>query len=431
MRKKISVNQLRTGMFVDGLDVQWLKQSFLDHQFLIKNEQQIKTIKNLGVSHVFIDPNKGVVDIPEEAAPEEARDRKIIDDIQIKQDVKAEVPPVETLSGAEKEVVEAKEYVYKKNNLLQIAKNTLLEGSAIDFTLYMKKGMMIKPLAEYENREIVITDDFLSQEGELLISNEDMPKYKAYLREVANYSASDTSMSKEALIIVKNTIIKENSKIVVKELLEDPRSGGKIKECKTAVQDMIDNILNNNGIMTNLLTINKHDYYTYTHSVEVCMLSVGMAIALGYKDRELFSMGIGTLLHDIGKSDIPTEIINKPAKLTTEEFSIMKQHVSKGFDMLKFHKEVPDDSIFPVLEHHEKISGTGYPFGIKGEDIHHAGMIAAIADVYDALTTERPYKKAMNPYKALKIIRGEGEDFDKDIFKEFVKMLGTAVLSQE
>ena len=269
MRKKISVEALSIGMFVDGLDVQWLKQSFLEHQFLIKNEQQIRTIKNLGVSHVFIDPDKGVVDIPEDAAPEEARDRKTIDDIQIKQDVKAEVPPVETMTGAEKEVVEAREYVYKKNNLLQIAKNTLLEDSAIDFTLYMKKGMMIKALAEYENREIVITDDFLSQERELLISNEDMPKYKAYLREVANYTASDTSMSKETLIIVKNTIIKENSKIVIKELLEDPRSGGKIKECKTAVQDMIDNILNNKGIITNLLTINKHDYYTYTHSVEV------------------------------------------------------------------------------------------------------------------------------------------------------------------
>jgi len=435
-------------MFVEGLDVQWLKHSYLEHQFRIKNEQQIRTIKELGISHVYIKPEKEgeptedevtedeveedniskesegeavEVEVGEDNITKESEGETVDNDIPIKRDLKGKVS-----TEADKKKVEPKEYTLEKENLLQIDKQLLVKGSFINFSLFHKDGLYTRALVEYQDRDIEITETRLPAEGEVLIGSKDLQKYKEYLKAIVNYKTSDTSF----LNTIMNKVVKENSKIVMKELLINPRSGEKIKECRDVVEEITTLVMNNRGALKSLLTINKYDYYTYTHSVEVCLLSVGIAHVFGYSDEELFSIGIGSLLHDIGKSEIPPQIVNKPTILSGEEFEIMKEHVSKGFNMLKFHRDIPEDAFNPLLEHHEKLTGKGYPFGLKGKDIHHAGRIAAIADLYDALTTARPYKRAMSPFEALSSIKSEGEDYDDVIFKEFVKMLGQGLSQQ-
>jgi putative nucleotidyltransferase with HDIG domain len=174
-----------------------------------------------------------------------------------------------------------------------------------------------------------------------------------------------------------------------------------------------------------MLTINKYDHYTYTHSVNVSVLSLGMAVELGIKDKEdLRVLGMGGMLHDIGKSKIPAAILNKPGRLTDEEFAVIKQHVVLGKRLLADNVEIPQSALTPLMQHHERLTGKGYPFGLNDKQISVIGRIVAIADTYDALTTARPYKNAMKPFEALKILRDSIADYDGVIFQKFVIMLG-------
>jgi HD-GYP domain-containing protein (c-di-GMP phosphodiesterase class II) len=405
VRRRIPVKDLRVGMYVAGLEESWLSTPFLLHRFLVKRDKQIWKLMEAGIRHLYIDTSKGR-DMPVEA--EEGYDEELF--------LKEEVRRPQPLSGEEVE-----KYVKQKENLLQIDRSTLLRGSFIDFGLFVKKGFEIRPLAEFNNRDIKVSDEVLRAEGELLIDKKDMEKYRDYLSALVKQTPD---MSVHG---IKNKVIKENTKILIKELLSEPRSGNTIKECKQAVEDIINAVHESGGLVTGLLTINKHDYYTYAHSVEVSVLSVGVAAALGFDDRDLFCIGVGSLLHDIGKSEIPPEILNKPDRLTDGEFSIMKGHVIKGKDLLEMHRDIPEGALHPVLEHHEKLSGRGYPDGLKDGGIHVYGKIVAIADVYDAITTNRAYRKALTPFQALSIIRDEKGSYDKEIFGAFVKMLGNLI----
>lgn len=408
MRKKIPVEELRPGMQVVGLDESWFKTSLLKHSFTVKKHSQIKKLMKDGIKHVYVD-TETQVEIDE-----------VVDDIDLKAEEQApqETEKQRAPSKITAEVV--RKYIKQKGKLLQVDRSTLLKGSFIDFGLYIKDGLYIRPLARYKNKDIEVDDRILSAEGEMLIENSDAYRYKNYLNDLIRRE-SDGEHYRE----IKNKVIKESAKIHVKELLDAPRSGDKVKQCRGAVEDIISSLHDNKGLVTGLVTLNKHDYYTYTHSVEVSVLSVGMAIALGMDgDGELFSIGMGSILHDIGKSDISQDIINKPSRLTSWEFSVMKQHVPKGKALLDSYIDVPDTASDMVLQHHEKISGRGYPLGLKDGDIYVAGRVAAIADVYDAITTTRPYRKAMQPFEALKIIRDEEGNYDMEIFEVFVKMLG-------
>ncbi|MBI3592887.1 MAG: HD domain-containing protein [Nitrospirae bacterium] len=130
------------------------------------------------------------------------------------------------------------------------------------------------------------------------------------------------------------------------------------------------------------------------------------------------------MLHDIGKSAISHEILHKQGKLDDTEYRIIKNHVIEGEKILRAHKEFPTESLSAVLQHHEKLSGKGYPFKLSGNEIKPFGRIAAIADCYDALTTQRPYKQAFTPFYALSIVAKETGEYDPDLLKIFIKMLG-------
>lgn len=151
------------------------------------------------------------------------------------------------------------------------------------------------------------------------------------------------------------------------------------------------------------------------------------AIALGLSHTDIFNLGMGAILHDIGKSLIPVEVLNKQQKLNNKEFKIVQNHVIEGERILREYEGFPKESLSAATQHHEKLSGTGYPFGLKGSDIKLFGKMTAIADCYDALTTERHYKPAMTPFQALNTILQEPQGYDHKLLEIFIKMLGRVI----
>ena len=166
------------------------------------------------------------------------------------------------------------------------------------------------------------------------------------------------------------------------------------------------------------------DNYTYAHCVNVAVISIILGISLNLSKKNLTYLCIGALIHDIGKSFIPKEILQKPGKLTHEEFEIIKNHPRYGYDFLRKSFNLSSHIKLIVLQHHERFDGLGYPNGIIGNKISYLARIVSIADVYDALTSDRPYKRAMCPSDALEyLMSNAGTLFDHDIINVFCKII--------
>lgn len=200
----------------------------------------------------------------------------------------------------------------------------------------------------------------------------------------------------------------------------NPESKG-VEIMRTAEQ-IVDEILNHGDVMLNLFDMKVFDAYTYFHSVSVTVLSVVMGIGLGFGRMGLIYLAYAGLLHDIGKVLISPEIINKKGPLTPEEYDIVKKHPRDGYDYVKerFKTSISEPSARGILDHHERIKGQGYPDGKTEREISDIGKIIAIADVYDALVSDRPYRKGVFPVEAMEYIQGAaGEDFDLDVVQVF------------
>ncbi len=211
------------------------------------------------------------------------------------------------------------------------------------------------------------------------------------------------------------------------ELINDVRSGERIR--RKEVQDTVKNIVSSIKFKEDTRSVilektKRYDAYTFTHMVNVSILSVLIGMQMGIDKDDLVALGQGGLLHDTGKTKISIEIINKRGKLDPEELKQIRKHPLYGRDIL-LESGIRDERILaPVLQHHEKVDGSGYPLGLKEKSIHFFAKIAAVADVYDALTTVRSYKKAMIPYKAVSIILSMIKHFDPKVIKAFVNLMG-------
>jgi HD-GYP domain-containing protein (c-di-GMP phosphodiesterase class II) len=223
----------------------------------------------------------------------------------------------------------------------------------------------------------------------------------------------------------KAEAVHKESMVVMSSLLENP-SAKNIEETKKGIAEMVDLILADDATTHHLLRITNHDHYTYTHSVTVGVLSVTISKVLfkGTLGHDMHALGAGFFLHDLGKVKIDKEIINKPAKLTDEEMSQMRRHPAIGFNILNDTKQLTDESKLIVLQHHERNDGKGYPKGLRGNDIHIYGRICSVADVYDALTSVRPYRQPMAPFDALKLMKEEMiGHFQQELFEHLVLLL--------
>jgi len=178
-----------------------------------------------------------------------------------------------------------------------------------------------------------------------------------------------------------------------------------------------------NAGLVDLEKFKQHDYRTFIHAINVALLSALTGMRLGYGGEALKELILGALLHDLGKLKIPSEILNKPGCLSDDEFTIIKQHPLMGGEMLENAHLLPN-VMATIKEHHERWNGKGYPFGLRGHEIHQDAQIVAVADVYEALTADRPYRKGLPPYHALEMmIAWSGIDFNPQLVQAFRESL--------
>ncbi len=221
--------------------------------------------------------------------------------------------------------------------------------------------------------------------------------------------------------------VKACSKMVMQRLMENTPDEEAIHEAKEGFYEVIDCILEVDHLSRYLLSIRDYDAYTYTHSVNVGVLS--LLVARKYFSRsdrhDLRELGIGFFLHDLGKTRINPGVIMKQGLLTDEELTEMRRHPFYGFDILKETNQLTTECKLIVLEHHEREDGRGYPYGLYGGEIHVYARICALVDVYDALTSDRPYRRKMLPFQALNLIKGKLADrTQKELFEHLVTVLG-------
>src|SRR5574337_39815 len=200
------------------------------------------------------------------------------------------------------------------------------------------------------------------------------------------------------------------AKRTIQQAMQDARMGRAIDLTATgnAVNKMVDSALRNPHALSSLSRLKSFDEYTFFHSVNVAILALAMSRSVGMPRDTLFQLGLGMLLHDIGKMLIPIEILNKPAGLEPPEYEIMKQHVLRGVELLSQASTFPEQAVFPVMEHHERVTGSGYPFGRKRSQLHRFGLIGSVADIYDAITSDRVYRRGMPAVHALRHLHGLG-----------------------
>lgn len=234
-------------------------------------------------------------------------------------------------------------------------------------------------------------------------------------KDIEVHEIISAELKNKTVNILKNTFIQIEKK--------DSASKNKnIKKMKALVDSIFNEISSHDNFMVNMIDIKIFDDYTFFHSTNVTILSVVIGIAFGLEKKELLELGMSALLHDIGKVFIAKDILNKNGPLTDVEFNSMKDHPIKGYEHLKDVLSISTKAYVGVLQHHEKYDGQGYPHGKSGKDISLFGRIIAIADVYDALTSDRPYRKAMLPSEAMEYIMGSGGgQFDHELVKLFAK----------
>jgi putative nucleotidyltransferase with HDIG domain len=243
-------------------------------------------------------------------------------------------------------------------------------------------------------------------------------------RPATDRKSSPVSLSGE---MGRATMIVARSKLAMASMFGEARMGQTINTAgaQRMVEEISDSITRNPGALISLTRLKTADDYTYMHSIAVCALMIALARMLKVDEQLTRSLGVAGLLHDLGKASMPMEVLNKPGKLTDAEFDIIKSHPQKGYNMLVGGEGVDAITLDVCLHHHEKMDGSGYPKRLKGEEISLYAKMGAVCDVYDAITSNRPYKSGWDPAESLKkMAEWTQGHFDPKVFHAFVKILG-------
>jgi len=259
--------------------------------------------------------------------------------------------------------------------------------------------------------------------------------------EATEESEADAEIEQVLINAVKPTVVKidvakemahaasicSEAKQAVSSMFNEARMGKALDaaDAMPLVEEISNSVSRNPGALISLARLKTKDDYTYMHSVAVCGLMIALARQLGLGENEVRQAGMAGLLHDIGKMMIPIDILNKPGRLTDEEFDTVKNHPSEGHKLLLEGNGVDDVTLDVCLHHHEKMDGSGYPDGLSGEQITIFAKMGAVCDVYDAITSNRPYKNGWDPAESLrKMAEWSKGHFDSVVFQAFVKSVG-------
>ncbi|MDD2915764.1 MAG: HD-GYP domain-containing protein [Gallionella sp.] len=243
--------------------------------------------------------------------------------------------------------------------------------------------------------------------------------------DASRHVAPQLDIAREAARAVS---ICNQSKQAVSSMFKEARMGQALNasDALPVVEEITSSVMRNPGALISLARLKNKDDYTYMHSVAVCALMVSLARQLGLNNEQIHEAGLAGLMHDIGKTLSPPDILNKPGKLTDAEFKVMKNHPVDGNKILLGSNGITSDvALFVCLHHHEKVDGSGYPDGLTNEQISLYAKMGAVCDVYDAITSNRPYKNGWEPAESIrKMAEWSHGHFDQRIFEAFVRSIG-------
>jgi putative nucleotidyltransferase with HDIG domain len=287
-----------------------------------------------------------------------------------------------------------------------------------------------KKLCQYLERNGIeyafIRQDNAPSMGDMHEENKVDPR--TYVKSVSEGISTESSEKLPTIGEIQAAVsLHSKAKEVTTQLLMDARLGKMVDSgaVKTIVSELVEQCIASPEAFVNVSRLKDYDQYTFTHSVNVSVLSIAIGRRLGTSLQELNNLGFAGLLHDVGKMKVPEGILNKPGKLTDAEFEIMKSHPALGYDYLRNERGISQEILYAVKYHHEKADGSGYPSGLTDKEIPRFAKIIAIADVYDAITSERVYHKGMVPSDALKLIFSwSGKHFNESLVKFFINIMG-------
>ncbi|WP_186578161.1 HD-GYP domain-containing protein [Aquibacillus kalidii] len=292
-----------------------------------------------------------------------------------------------------------------------VATKSITEGTELAKTIYSDNGQVLI------KKDIKLTKRMLKRLHQLGITYVYIKD--AFTEDIIVNPPISEELRIEAIQMVK-TSFKDFQDNKVKSngyLLE--KTGTKMTEM---VSNIVSEVKNRDEVLSILSDILISDDYIFSHSINVTIYSLALATELGLPNKQIHQIGLGAMLHDVGKVFIPEPILNKTARLTNHEFDIIKSHSEEGFNFLRKSSNIPLLVAHCAFQHHERLDGSGYPRGLTDKDIHPYGKLMAIADVFDAVTSNRVYRDAMLPHEGLEILyAGSGTLFDTKMLEAFRK----------
>jgi HD-GYP domain-containing protein (c-di-GMP phosphodiesterase class II) len=299
----------------------------------------------------------------------------------------------------------------------------LVDDTSLDFNLYLPAGP--HRFVYYRS----ISQEFTTRHRQRLLDNNvrtvyirtaERQQYLKYLEHNLDRVLSNPAVGQSK----KAKLLYSVSQTVMQETLEQPRSQEIVPRTRQMAQHTVDFVLKSDQALGQLARLMTTDYYTYTHSINVCVFGVALAREAGVEPHELKEFAVGSLLHDLGKTQVEKELITRAGPLTDDEMEMMRQHVVMGERLLAEHHSISTLAMISVSQHHEKLDGTGYPRAISGDEVHLFGRITAIADTFDAMTSKRTYQRAFTPYESLKLMREPlAAKFDQGLLEQFIRLL--------
>lgn len=377
--KKISVDQVRLGMHLHAVEASWLDNPFWRSRFLLKREADLDKLRRSGARVCWIDVSAGldVDDAPAAAAAPAAP---------------PEPEPEQGLTRAAQEVAA----VAAKHG---VAPQTVL---------------MVR-----EDKTVAATEQQVAaaSAGAPAAAAEAAPGQPSPASEPRN------SLVEELRLAVS---VMRQGRQAVDDLFEKARLGRALdaERCLPVVESVTESVDRNPHALFTLARLRKRHEYTFMHSVSVCALMVALGREMGLDEQTCREAGLAGMLHDIGKAVLPEALLDKPSRLTSEEFSVIRTHPQRGWEMLQEDRLTSEIALDVSLHHHERIDGAGYPHNLSGDKISLFARMAAVCDVYDAITTHRSYKTRWDPAESIARMQQWRGHFDESVFKHFVRTVG-------
>ncbi|PKK82708.1 MAG: hypothetical protein CVT49_12280 [candidate division Zixibacteria bacterium HGW-Zixibacteria-1] len=318
------------------------------------------------------------------------------------------------------------ESILKRQGLqgyLPIYAHSLTADTIPDFDLYIFDG---RSMILYRSAQFPLTSETCKELlnrnlNRLYISATQRHEYQQYIRTHISRILADESVDD----FTKSSIVYDSAKELVRDVFTDPTKCQNIKDSQAFVESTVLYVLEGKNAFFNMLKVMSFDYSVFTHSVNVCTFSLALAHTAGIdRTNDLIEIATGAILHDVGKARIPESILYKPGPLDQSEWQTMRRHPQWGVELMSETDLISRTSYIPILQHHERGNGKGYPAGLGQDDIHIYGKIVAIADAFDAMTTNRVYRHAEGTFSALKTMSADDEGFDESLLRQFIQLMG-------